>query len=36
NTDLPEDPDDLHVDPDYVGFDEEMEDNAGDRDTNQD
>ena len=36
NTDLPEDPDDPHVDPNYVGSDEEMEDDADDRDTNQD
>ena len=36
NTDLPEDPDDPHVDPDYVGFDEEMEDDADDRDIVQD
>ena len=25
NTDLPEDPDDPHVDPDYIGSDKEME-----------
>jgi hypothetical protein len=33
NTDLPEDLDDVHVDQDYVGSDEEMEDDADDRDT---
>ena len=36
NTDLPEDPDDPHVYLDYVGSDEEMEDDVDDRDTNQD
>jgi hypothetical protein len=36
NTDLPEDPDDPHVDPDYVGSDEEMEDDVDDRDIDQD
>ena len=36
NTDLPKDLDDPHVDPDYVGFDEEMEDDVNDRDTYQD
>ena len=36
NTDLLEDLDDPHVDPNYVGSDEEMEDNVDDRDTNQD
>ena len=35
NTDLLEDLDDPHVDPDYVGSDEEMEDDADDRDTDQ-
>jgi hypothetical protein len=34
NTVLPEDPDDPHVDPDYVGSDEKMEDDVDDRDTN--
>ena len=34
--DLPEDPDDPHVDPDYVASDEEMEDDVDDRDTDQD
>ena len=29
--DLPEDLDDPHVDPDYIGFDEEMEDDVDDR-----
>ena len=33
NTDLPEDLDDPHVDPNYVGSDEEMEDDVDDRDT---
>ena len=32
NTDLPEDPDDPHVDPYYIWSDEEMEDDANDRD----
>ena len=36
NTDLPEDPNDPHVDPDYVGSDEEMEDDVDDRDTDWD
>ena len=36
NTDLLEDPDDPHVDPDYVGSNEEMKDDVDDRDTNQD
>ena len=36
NTDLPEDPDDPHVDLDYVGSDEEMEDDVDDRYTDQD
>ena len=36
NTDLPEYPDDPHVDPDYVGSDEEMEDDVDDRDIDQD
>ena len=31
-----EDPDDPHVDRDYVGSDEEMEDDVDDRDTYQD
>ena len=31
-----EDPDDPHVDRDYVGSDEEMEDDVDDRDTDQD
>ena len=35
NLDLPEDPDDPHVDPDYVGFDQEMEDDVDDKDTYQ-
>ncbi|CAF4239957.1 unnamed protein product, partial [Adineta steineri] len=32
---LLEDPDDSHVDLDYVGTYEEMEDDVGDRDTDQ-
>ena len=36
NTDLPEDLNDPHVDPDYVGSDEEMEDDVDDRDIDQD
>ena len=36
NTDLREDLDDPHVDPDYVGFDEEMEYDVDDRDIDQD
>ena len=36
NTDLPEDPDDPHVDLDYLRSDEEMDDDVDDRDTNQD
>ena len=36
NTDLPKDADDPHVDPDYVGSDEEMEDDVDDKDTDQD
>ena len=36
NTDLPEDSNGPHVDPDYVGSDEEMEDDADDRDIYQD
>ena len=33
NTYLPEDPDDPHVDLDYVWFDKEMEDDVDDKDT---
>ena len=36
NTDLPEDPDDPRVDPNYVGSDEEMEDDVDDRDIDHD
>ena len=36
NTDLPEDPDDPHVDPQYVGSDEEMEYDVDDRHVDQD
>ena len=36
NTDLPKILDDPHVDPDYVGSDEEMEDDVDARDTDKD
>ena len=36
NTDLPKDPDDPHVDLDYVGYDEEMEDDSNEKYTYQD
>ena len=36
NMDLPEDLDDSLIDPDYVGSDEEMEDDVDDRDIDHD